>query len=94
MKGNKIMPKKRKSKNKELNKKFGEYLRLIRIDNEYTMKEIAEQLQTSIVAVHKAEVGEIYFKPDKLEKLAIFYGIDTDNLLDFYLECKHEVIQS
>lgn len=61
-------------------------LKEIRLENRYKLKDIAEVAGVSIQAVHQWESGETLPPVDKLMKVARFYGITVDDLLQEPLE--------
>ena len=58
-----------------------ENIRSLRIDNNYTQKQIAEVLGISQNTYSHYEVGVLNYPVDAVVKLADFYNVSTDYLL-------------
>lgn len=58
-----------------------ENIRSLRIDNNYTQKQIAEVLGISQNTYSQYEVGVLNYPVDAVVKLADFYNVSTDYLL-------------
>lgn len=58
-----------------------ENVRSLRIDNEYTQKQIASYLGISQNTYSQYEIGVINYPVDILIKLADFYGVSVDYLM-------------
>ena len=58
-----------------------ENIRSLRIDNNYTQKQIAEYLGISQNTYSQYEIGVLNYPVDAVIRLADFYGVSTDYLL-------------
>lgn len=58
-----------------------ENIRNLRIDNNYTQKQIAEYLGISQNTYSQYEIGVLNYPVDAVIRLADFYGVSTDYLL-------------
>ena len=63
--------------------KIGEKLRTLRKEKKLTQEQLAEYLNISSQAVSKWETGLSSPDIDMLPRLAVFYGVTVDELLDF-----------
>ena len=59
-----------------------ENIRNLRIDGGYTQRQIAEYLGVSQNTYSQYEIGVLNYSVDVLMKLADFYGVSVDYLLD------------
>lgn len=58
-----------------------EWIRNLRIDNNYTQKQIAQYLNVKQNTYSQYELGVLNYPIDVLMKLADFYGVSVDYLL-------------
>lgn len=63
--------------------KIGEKLRILRKTKKLTQEQLADYLNVSAQAVSKWETGLTSPDIDMLPRLAVFYGVTVDELLDF-----------
>lgn len=59
-----------------------ENIRSLRVDHGYTQKQIAELLNVKQNTYSQYELGVVNYPVDALIKLADFYGVSVDYLLD------------
>ena len=59
-----------------------ENIRSLRIDNGLTQKQVAQMLGISQNTYSQYEVGVLNYPVDAIVKLADYYGVSTDYLLD------------
>lgn len=59
----------------------GDRIKELRIDNDYTQKEIAEILKTSQSYYSEYELNKRPFPSEHLRTLCLFYGVSADYIL-------------
>lgn len=64
---------------------FGEFIRKLRTENELTLTQLAAKLDLDSANLSKIENGKREFDEKRLEKLALVFNLDIDNLKsEFY----------
>ncbi|WP_062055763.1 helix-turn-helix domain-containing protein [Aquimarina longa] len=67
---------------------FGEYIKLLRTKNKFTLTQLAAQLELDSANLSKIENGKRNFDEKKLSKLAAIFDLDTKELRNEYISDK------